>query len=71
MLYSWWQGSVAQYVDLPVRKRKILTPGELEERRRKVFYFVSSHLLNQSNQLVYKLHAREHVLLVLIKTSLL
>ena len=33
------QSSTAQYIDLPARKRKVLTPEELEERRRKVVGF--------------------------------
>jgi len=35
LLRSERKGSAAQYVDLPVRKRKVLTPEEQEERRRK------------------------------------
>ena len=34
------QTSAARFVDLPARKRKVLTPEELEERRRKVGGFM-------------------------------
>ncbi|PFX20700.1 Chromodomain-helicase-DNA-binding protein 1-like [Stylophora pistillata] len=35
LLRSERKGTVAQYIDLPMRKRKILSPEELEERKRK------------------------------------
>ncbi len=40
ILFYLWQGSTAaQCVDIPVRKRRVLTPEELEQRRRKVSVF--------------------------------